>query len=197
MRSTLAEANASAAHFLFQKQATEATAAVRAARLRLSGYNDEKLELVLFALEDLRKSLKEQGSNLMIRFGNAENVIKELVLEVEATNVFAEVEVEYHLREITGVVEKTLRRLPLFDRCPEIVLWQTPFYDVKNLKDLPVSYDKFEKLRLAVTSPLLPSRLPSAEIELDWGKFLCLKNGRELLVCRSIYNCDKVRGDDD
>jgi deoxyribodipyrimidine photolyase len=33
-------------------------------------------------LEDLRKSLKKQGSNLIIRFGNAENVIKELVLEV-------------------------------------------------------------------------------------------------------------------
>lgn len=46
------------------------------------GYSDEMLELVLFALEDLRKSLKDQGSNLMIRFGNAENVVRDLVQEV-------------------------------------------------------------------------------------------------------------------
>ena len=46
------------------------------------GYSDEMLVLVLFALEDLRNSMKEQGSNLMIRFGSAENVIAELVKEV-------------------------------------------------------------------------------------------------------------------
>lgn len=46
------------------------------------GYSNEMLELVLFALEDLRKSLKDQGSNLMIRFGNAENVVRDLVQEV-------------------------------------------------------------------------------------------------------------------
>lgn len=40
------------------------------------------LELLLFALEDLRRLLKEQGSDLMIRFGRAENVIGELVQEV-------------------------------------------------------------------------------------------------------------------
>ncbi|KAJ0043203.1 hypothetical protein Pint_17261 [Pistacia integerrima] len=39
----------------------------------LSFYSDEMLELVLFALEDLRKSLKEQGSDVMIRFGRVEN----------------------------------------------------------------------------------------------------------------------------
>lgn len=47
-----------------------------------SGYSNEMLELVIFALEDLRKSLKEQGSDLMIRFGRVENVIRELVEEV-------------------------------------------------------------------------------------------------------------------
>lgn len=50
---------------------------------------------------------------------------------MKAANVFAEVEVEYHLREIIHVVEETLVRMPSFDRSPEIVLWQTPFYDIK------------------------------------------------------------------
>lgn len=40
------------------------------------------LELLLFALEDLRKLLKEKGSNLMIKFGSAERVIGQLVKEV-------------------------------------------------------------------------------------------------------------------
>lgn len=39
-------------------------------------------EIILLAVEDLRKSLKDLGSDLMIRFGSAENVIRELVKEV-------------------------------------------------------------------------------------------------------------------
>ncbi|KAL6956415.1 hypothetical protein U1Q18_047022 [Sarracenia purpurea var. burkii] len=50
----------------------------------LSRFSDEMLELLLFALEDLRKSLKDQGFDLLIRFGTAENVIQELVKEVVA-----------------------------------------------------------------------------------------------------------------
>lgn len=50
--------------------------------LPLVGFSDELLELLLFALEDLRKLLKEKGSNLMIRFGTAEDVIGKLVKEV-------------------------------------------------------------------------------------------------------------------
>lgn len=46
------------------------------------GFSDETLELLLFAVKDLKKSLRDQGSDLMIRFGSAENVIRELVKEV-------------------------------------------------------------------------------------------------------------------
>lgn len=48
-----------------------------------AGLSDEILELLLFALDDLKKSLKDQGSNLMIRFGSAESVIAELLKEVD------------------------------------------------------------------------------------------------------------------
>lgn len=47
----------------------------------LSGCSDERLELIVLAVEDLRKLLKELGSDLMIRFGVAESVIQELVKE--------------------------------------------------------------------------------------------------------------------
>ncbi|KAM3397465.1 hypothetical protein P3S68_000977 [Capsicum galapagoense] len=45
------------------------------------GFSDDMVELLLFALEDLKRSLKERGFNLMIRFGIAENVIEGIVKE--------------------------------------------------------------------------------------------------------------------
>ena len=39
-------------------------------------------ELAIIASEELRSSLKKQGSDLMLRYGNAENVIEDLVKEV-------------------------------------------------------------------------------------------------------------------
>ena len=47
-----------------------------------AGFSGEMLEIVLLALEDLRSSLRSQGSNLMVRFGTAENVIQSLVKQV-------------------------------------------------------------------------------------------------------------------
>lgn len=40
------------------------------------------LELLLHALSDLKYSLREHGSDLLIRYGSAEKVIQELVKEV-------------------------------------------------------------------------------------------------------------------
>lgn len=44
-------------------------------------FNEEMLELLLFAVKDLRKSLKDLGSDLMIRSGRTESVIQDLVKE--------------------------------------------------------------------------------------------------------------------
>ncbi|KAM3730380.1 hypothetical protein ACB098_12G082900 [Castanea mollissima] len=135
----------------------------------LSRFSDEMQEMVLFAVEDLRKSLKELGSDLMIRFGSAENVIQELVKEVKATNVYAEEEVEYDVRVIMDVVKETLETVYSEERSARLVLWQTPFYDITTLKDLPASHDDFQKLQFSITSPVPPPTLPSAKLELDWG----------------------------
>ncbi|XP_065871108.1 uncharacterized protein [Euphorbia lathyris] len=145
----------------------------------LSRYSDEMLEIILFALDDLRKSLKEQGSNLMIRFGGAENVIRDLVEEVKATDVFAEEEVEYHLRTTMKIVEEALTKSTLAYRNPKIVRWRTPFYDIKNLKDLPASHVDFKKLPL--TSPLLPPILPRAPMPLDWGSMPTLNELKKFM----------------
>ncbi|XP_039689791.1 uncharacterized protein [Medicago truncatula] len=135
----------------------------------LSRFSDEMLELVVFAVRDLRKSLKGRGSNLMIKFGNAENVIHQLATQVKATCVFAEQEVEYELCVIMDVVNHRLKSIKVPQGTPRIEMWKTPFYDENVLQNLAASYDDFEKLRLHVTTPLQLSTLPGAEMELDWG----------------------------
>ncbi|XP_022736721.1 uncharacterized protein LOC111289719 [Durio zibethinus] len=151
----------------------------------LSRYSDELLELVLFALEDLRNSLKGKGSNLMIRFGSAENVIAELVKELQATDVFIEEEVEYEMRKMIGVVKDTLETSSSSDGNPDIVMWRTPFYHVKNLKDLPTSYNDFKKLKLLPTSPLPLATLSAVETELDWGHLPTFSDLKEFIKDKS------------
>lgn len=48
----------------------------------LAGYSDKMLELLLFALKDLKMTLKSQDSDLLIGLGNAEDVVLKLVNEV-------------------------------------------------------------------------------------------------------------------
>ncbi|XP_059310484.1 uncharacterized protein LOC132061841 isoform X2 [Lycium ferocissimum] len=139
----------------------------------LERFSDEMLELLVFALEDLKISLKEQGSNLMIRFGTAESVIEGLVKEVKATNIFAEEEVEFDLLRIVQGVKETL---DMISGTPKLVIWNTPFYDIKSLKVLPKSYDEFKKLKLPSTSPLSSQVLPKADLSLSWGSLPTLED---------------------
>ncbi|GLT40303.1 hypothetical protein SLA2020_144480 [Shorea laevis] len=147
----------------------------------LSRYSDEILELVLFALNDLRNSLRKQGTNLMIRFGSAESVIADLVKQIKACNVYAEVELEYEMHEMIKVVKRNMEELPFLDGNPNIVLWQTPFYDIKNIKDLPASHDDFKKLKLSPTLPVLPPSLPAVKVELNWGSLPSFEDLKEFM----------------
>ncbi|KAL6131884.1 hypothetical protein ACLB2K_070257 [Fragaria x ananassa] len=134
----------------------------------LSRFEDETLEMVVAALEDLRNALRDKGTNLMVRFGKAENVIQEIVEKVRVVSaVYAEEEVEYGLREMVGVVKERLGAMQA--SAPEFVLWRTPFYDVKSLKGIPDSYNDFTKLRSPITIPLPPATFSGSAMELDWG----------------------------
>jgi len=48
----------------------------------LAGYSDKMLELLLFALKDLKMALKSQESDMLIGLGNAEDVLLKIVNEV-------------------------------------------------------------------------------------------------------------------
>ncbi|CAA0809566.1 Unknown protein [Striga hermonthica] len=148
----------------------------------LSRFSDEMLELLILALEDLRKLLKEKGIDLMIRFGRAEIVIGELVKEVvQACRVFVEDEVEYELRAMLDIFKETLSTLSLEEGNLKIVTWTTPFYDVKSLKDIPSSFNDFQKLNLPVTSPVMPPELPGIAKNLSWGTIPTLDDVKEYI----------------
>lgn len=51
--------------------------------------------------------------------------------QVKATSIFAQEEVEYHLRMMMGIVDETLATTNFEDGKPNMCLWQTPFYDIK------------------------------------------------------------------
>ncbi|KAJ0968571.1 hypothetical protein J5N97_025488 [Dioscorea zingiberensis] len=135
----------------------------------LSGFSDEMLDLLLFALEDLRKVLKEQGSDLLIGYGAAEKAIIELVNKVKATQIFTEEEVEYNLRRIVDTVETSLSDISFSWGSPKLIIWKSPFYDIKDLKEIPTAYFDFQKLRLPLTVPLASPGL-TWSLNTDWDR---------------------------
>lgn len=135
----------------------------------LSNFSDEMLELLLLALEDLKQLLKDKGSDLLISFGSAEDVILKLVNKVKASCIFAEEEVEYNLRSVSSIVESSVSSVQFAWGNPEFLFWRTPFYNVENLKELPPSYRDFLKLQLSKTIPVAAPTLPVLEMELDRG----------------------------
>ncbi|PWA40233.1 DNA photolyase, N-terminal [Artemisia annua] len=143
----------------------------------LGNFTEEMLELLLFALKDLRNSLKDLGSDLMIRFGRTESVIQDLVKEVSATNIYTQEEVEYDLRLVIENVKENL----FGENSPEISLWSTPLYDTKNMVDLPLSYDEFQRLNFNVHSPLSAPQLPGSPIDLARGPLPTLDDLKEFM----------------
>ncbi|XP_047254883.1 uncharacterized protein LOC107847439 isoform X2 [Capsicum annuum] len=147
----------------------------------LSRFSDDMVELLLFALEDLKRSLKERGSNLMIRFGAAESVIEGLVKEVKVTNIYVEEEVEFGLWSMLEGVKETLDTIPSAEGTPKLVIWNTPFYDMKSLKVLPKSYAEFKKLKLLITSPLSSQVLPNEDLSFSWGTLPTLEDLKKFM----------------
>ncbi|XP_066390608.1 uncharacterized protein [Miscanthus floridulus] len=136
----------------------------------LAGYSDKMLELLLFALKDLKMALKSQDSDLLIGLGNAEDVVLKLVNEVQAGLIFTEEEVEYRMRDVLANVESSLSNGPFsWGSPPKIVAWSAPLYDYKNLAAVSTSHDEFLKKKIPLATPLAAATLPALNLELDTG----------------------------
>ncbi|PAN13520.1 hypothetical protein PAHAL_2G343700 [Panicum hallii] len=136
----------------------------------LAGYSDKMLELLLFALKDLKMALKSQESDLLIGLGNAEDVVLKLVNEVQAGLIFTEEEVEYRVRNVLANVESSLSNGSFsWGSPPKIVAWSAPLYDYKNLEEVSTSHDQFLKTKLPMATPLAATALPALNLELGTG----------------------------
>uniref|UniRef100_A0A0E0IMT0 Photolyase/cryptochrome alpha/beta domain-containing protein n=1 Tax=Oryza nivara TaxID=4536 RepID=A0A0E0IMT0_ORYNI len=142
----------------------------------LAGYSDTMLELLLFALEDLKMVLKSQESDLLIGLGNAEDVVLKLVNEVQAGLIFTEEEVEYRVRNVLASVESSLSNSSfLSGNPPEIVVWSASLYDYKNPRELSTSHNQFLKEKLPMNTPLVAPSLPALNIEIETGSLPTLE----------------------
>ncbi|XP_052168120.1 uncharacterized protein LOC127784786 isoform X3 [Oryza glaberrima] len=140
------------------------------------GYSDTMLELLLFALEDLKMVLKSQESDLLIGLGNAEDVVLKLVNEVQAGLIFTEEEVEYRVRNVLASVESSLSNASfLSGNPPEIVVWSASLYDYKNPRELSTSHNQFLKEKLPMNTPLAAPSLPALNIEIETGSLPTLE----------------------
>ncbi|GJM99353.1 hypothetical protein PR202_ga16444 [Eleusine coracana subsp. coracana] len=130
----------------------------------LAGYSDKRLELLLFALKDLKVILKSQESDLLVGLGNAEDVILKLVNEV----TMQEEEVEYGACSVLANVESSLSNGSFsWGSPPKIVSWSAPLYEYKSLIEVPTSHVQFLKAKLPMPTPLPAPNLPALNVDLN------------------------------
>ncbi|XP_042384079.1 uncharacterized protein LOC121976138 isoform X1 [Zingiber officinale] len=157
----------------------------------MSSLSDEMLELLFSSVKDLKEMLTNQGSDLLLGFGSTEDFILEVANKVKPTHIYAEEESEYDLRKLTTAVQSSLSAVPLSWGSPEFVFWRTPFYDLKNLKELPASYDDFTKLKLSVSRPLPAPAMPILRTELKLGTIPSFNDVKKYLY-DSTARSDKI-----
>ncbi|KAK3129616.1 hypothetical protein QOZ80_6BG0482390 [Eleusine coracana subsp. coracana] len=134
----------------------------------LAGYSDKKLELLLFALKDLKVILKSQESDLLVGLGNSEDVILKLVNEVQAGLIFTEEEVEYGACSVLANVESSLSNGSFsWGSPPKIVSWSAPLYEYKSLIEVPTSHVQFLKAKLPMPTPVPAPNLPALNVDLN------------------------------
>ncbi|KQJ91197.1 uncharacterized protein LOC100826912 isoform X3 [Brachypodium distachyon] len=142
----------------------------------LAGYSDTMLELLLFALKDLKLVLKSQESDLLIGLGNAEDVVLKLVNEVQAGVIYTEEEVEHSVRIVLANVESSLSKGSFaWGEPPDMEVWSAPLYDYKSLRGLSTSRNQFLKDKLSMAAPVASPTFPALSVESYTGSLPTLE----------------------
>ncbi|KAL6656384.1 hypothetical protein ACP70R_007210 [Stipagrostis hirtigluma subsp. patula] len=155
----------------------------------LAGYSDKMLELLLFALKDLKAVLKSQESDLLIGLGNAEDVVLKLVNEVtvQAGLIFTEEEVEYRVRSVLANVESSLSNGSFsWGVPPKIVAWNTPLYGYKHAE--VIIAPEFDR-NTDITQPVFEGKI-SIEHTSCCPNFACFKCG---FRCSSLPTLEELK----
>ena len=132
-----------------------------------------RLRFLLESVADLRAKLRSLGSELIVRVGEPEAVLTELVQELQATTVRTIEEPGTEERTTERAVGKALVSKCTFDRMPPETLFE--FDDPHEIsRDLPEVFSKFRRTsekREQIGQPLpVPSALASFGIGIEPGE---------------------------
>ncbi|EGD79527.1 cryptochrome DASH [Salpingoeca rosetta] len=124
----------------------------------------QRTRFIVECVEDLRRNLQRLGSNLVVRVGEPEEVIPDIVSITGATEVFGQKEV---CSEETGVEHRLAKRLsvPLTLRWGAITLCHRddlPYE--RSCSDLPGVFSQFRKAAEACV-PIRPPRPPPPSLQ--------------------------------
>jgi deoxyribodipyrimidine photo-lyase len=135
-----------------------------------------RTKFLLEAVEDLRKNLREQGSDLIVRIGYADEIIAQIAKDLDATAVYASKEVTQDETTIEALLSKQIKPLNIdID-----LIWTATLYHARDLpfqiNFLPKGFPNFRKkieqstkvrktfdvpTELAKTEGIEPGRIPT------------------------------------
>lgn len=134
-----------------------------------------RARFLLDAVEDLRTSLRERGSDLVVRIGKPEDVIPQIARSVGARGVYLHREVTFDEQQVEHALDKALSGTGVEAH----MLWTNTLYHEQDLPfhidDMPDVYSDFReavekqsKIREPVAAPeeisAVPTGLPAGEI---------------------------------
>ncbi|CAD7701138.1 unnamed protein product [Ostreobium quekettii] len=132
------------------------------------------VELLWGALDCLRRGLRELGSDLVIRVGDAQGAVRALAVECGATVVAAHDDVEESLASLIGYVGDGLQ-----DEGVRLQLWKAPIWEDESYVD---DFAEFQKGRGMALEPLpRPSALPEVSPAIESGDLPDVTELRRLL----------------
>ncbi|WP_293743149.1 DASH family cryptochrome [uncultured Pedobacter sp.] len=138
-----------------------------------------RAQFILESVLGLRNALKQIGGNLLIAEGKPEDIIPQLVLEYEITEVYHHREVAREETHISTLVENALWKL----RVNLKHFIGHTLYNKEDLpfpiKDIPDAFNQFKKKieRDSIIKPCFaaPDRINVAEV-IDWGTLPALED---------------------
>jgi deoxyribodipyrimidine photo-lyase len=136
-----------------------------------------RLLFLLRAVEALRTSLREIGSDLIVRFGKSETVIPALAREVKADAVFANVRYEPYARQRDARVFNALNEIGVgFETFKDAVVWHedelltqagkpftvfTPYAKAWRARRIPDPRAAVSASKLRLTAPIRSDPMPA------------------------------------
>lgn len=141
--------------------------------------SSQMLEMLIDAVKNLKQTLKDHGSDLIIRFGRTEDILPTLVKEVNATHIITEEEGEHDWLKLSHSVSESLLTIYVLEENPRVIFWQAHMFEFESVEEIPDSYREYQKTRHSSVLPLSCPTLPVFNLDVDRGLLPDINSLRE------------------